>query len=142
MARGLLELAEHAQGTGVVVCVENMPPGVHPGSHMADLAALLAELNRPTLALALDTGHANLTTGAVRETHAAGRLLATTHVHDNDKDRDSHLWPGKGSIDWKEAMELLRSAPHTPPLLLEVEEDEKINPAERMDEMFKKLDQA
>ena len=27
---------------GVIVCVENMPPGVYPGSRMADLADLLA----------------------------------------------------------------------------------------------------
>ena len=32
------------------------------------------------------------------------------------KDKDSHLWPGKGSIDWKQTMELLRTAPHTPPV--------------------------
>ena len=38
LARGLIALADHARGTGVVVCVENMPPGVHPGSRMADLA--------------------------------------------------------------------------------------------------------
>ena len=46
--------------------------------------------------------------------------ICSTHVHDNDKNKDSHLWPGQGTIDWKEAMELLRSAPQTPPLLLEV----------------------
>ena len=54
--------------------------------------------------------------------------IHSTHVHDNAKDRDSHLWPGDGTIDWKEAMELLRSAPQTPPLLLEIEADEKVNP--------------
>ncbi len=60
LSRGLLALAVHAQGTRVRVCVENMPPGVYPGSRMADLAALLAELDRPELALAFDTGHAHL----------------------------------------------------------------------------------
>jgi sugar phosphate isomerase/epimerase len=44
-------------------------------------------------------------------------------VHDNNKDRDAHLWPGSGSIDWKETMDLLRRAPQPPPLLLEVEGD-------------------
>ena len=55
--------------------------------------------------------------------------IRSTHVHDNAKDKDSHLWPGQGTIDWKEAMELLRSAPQTPPLLLELGEDEKVNRA-------------
>ena len=45
-----------------------------------------------------------------------------------------------GSIDWKEAMELLRSAPQTPPLLLEIEGDEKVNLAERMGETLRNLE--
>jgi sugar phosphate isomerase/epimerase len=68
--------------------------------------------------------------------------IHSTHVHDNDKLKDSHLWPGAGTIDWKEAIELLRSAPHTPPLLLEIEEDEKVNPIEQMGETFEKLEAA
>jgi hypothetical protein len=37
-------------------------------------------------------------------------------------------------------MELLRSAPNTPPLLLEIEADEKVNPVEKMREVFEKLE--
>jgi hypothetical protein len=51
--------------------------------------------------------------------------ICSTHVHDNHKEKDSHLWPGQGSIDWKQTMELLRTAPQTPPLLLEIEGEEK-----------------
>jgi sugar phosphate isomerase/epimerase len=54
--------------------------------------------------------------------------------------KDSHLWPGQGTIDWKEAMELLRSAPQTPPLMLELAEDEKSNPLEKLAETFEKLE--
>jgi hypothetical protein len=39
-------------------------------------------------------------------------------------------------------MELLRSAPNTPPLLLEIESDEKINPLDKMGETFDKLEAA
>jgi len=56
--------------------------------------------------------------------------------------QDSHLWPGEGSLDWKQAMELLRSAPHTPPLLLEVGEDEKMNSLEKLQKTFDKLEAA
>ncbi len=48
LAQGLIALARHATDTGVTICVENMPPGVHPGSRMADLADLLIELNDPS----------------------------------------------------------------------------------------------
>jgi sugar phosphate isomerase/epimerase len=68
--------------------------------------------------------------------------IRSTHVHDNDKLKDSHLWPGQGTIDWKEAMDLLRSAPQTPPLLLELNEDEKVNPLEKLGETFEKLDKS
>jgi sugar phosphate isomerase/epimerase len=65
-------------------------------------------------------------------------------VHDNKKDKDTHLWPGEGSVDWGETMQLLRSAPHTPPLLLEIEGDGKTQAqvASGMTEAFRKLEQA
>jgi len=119
LARGLVALADHAQGTGVVVCVENMPPGVHPGSRMAELADILNEVDRPELALALDTGHANLTAGAAVETRAAGTRLATTHVHDNDGRQDTHLPPGAGTVDWGKWQQALDDVGYAGPILLE-----------------------
>ncbi len=68
--------------------------------------------------------------------------ICSTHVHDNAKDKDTHLWPGEGTIDWKQAMELLRSAPQTPPLLLELGEDEKVNSLEKLQRTFDKLETA
>jgi sugar phosphate isomerase/epimerase len=119
LGRGLGNLAEHARGTGVIVCVENMPPGVHPGSRMAELAELVTELDHLELRLALDTGHANLTASAAAETLAAGSLLATTHVHDNNGRQDSHEPPGHGTIDWPEWGRMLDSVGYRGPILLE-----------------------
>jgi sugar phosphate isomerase/epimerase len=119
LARGLTELAEYAAGLHVRICVENMPPGVHPGSRMADLAGLLAELDHPKLALALDTGHANLTASPHDETLAAGPLLATTHVHDNNGRQDSHLPPGHGTIDWPAWGRALDAIRYSGPIMLE-----------------------
>jgi sugar phosphate isomerase/epimerase len=119
LAQGLIALAEHARDTGVTLCVENMPPGVHPGSRMVDLFDLLAELNRPELALALDTGHAHITAAAPGETRAAGRLLRTTHVHDNDGRQDTHLPPGRGTLDWTAWLAALDAIDYRGPILLE-----------------------
>jgi sugar phosphate isomerase/epimerase len=66
--------------------------------------------------------------------------IRSTHIHDNQKDKDSHLWPGKGSINWGETMQLLRSAPQVPPLLLEIEGEEKVSPVDKMTETFAKLE--
>jgi sugar phosphate isomerase/epimerase len=119
LARGLLALAEHARGSGVVLCVENMPPGVHPGSRMADLFDLVAALDRPELALALDTGHAHITATPAGETIAAGRLLRTTHVHDNNGRQDAHLPPGLGTLDWDAWRGALDAIDYRGPILLE-----------------------
>ena len=119
LARGLNALADHAQGTGMLVCVENMPPGVHPGSRMADLADLIAEVNRAEVALAVDTGHAHMNTTAAEETRAAGARLVTTHVHDNDGQRDTHLPPGEGSIDWLDWSSALDTVGYEGPVMLE-----------------------
>jgi sugar phosphate isomerase/epimerase len=89
-----------------------------------------------------DLGHANMMTDVPQAFETLKAYIHSTHVHDNDKDRDAHLWPGGGTIDWKQAMELLRSAPQTPPFLLEIEENEKINPIEKMQETFEKLEEA
>ena len=93
-ARGLHRPRRPRRGPSArSICVENMPPGVHPGSRMADLAALVAGLDRPEIGLALDTGHAHIAADPASETLAAGRWLRTTHVHDNNGRQDSHLPP-------------------------------------------------
>jgi sugar phosphate isomerase/epimerase len=119
LARGLVHLAEHARGTQIIVCVENMPPGVHPGSRVADLAILLEELEQPELALALDTGHANMGAGTGPETRAAGALLATTHVHDNNAQQDTHEPPGHGTVDWPAWGRALDTIGYHGPIVLE-----------------------
>ena len=119
LIRGLISLAEHADGTGITLCVENMPPGVHPGSRTIDLAAVLAETGRPGLAIALDTGHARLSRNPNEETIDAARFLATTHVHDNDGRHDTHLPPGLGVIDWEAWGRSLDAARYHGPIMLE-----------------------
>lgn len=119
LARGLSALADHARGTGLVVAVENMPPGVHPGSRMADLARLVRELSRVELGLTLDVAHAHLSADAVVETLAAADLLATTHVHDNDGGKDSHHPPGQGTIDWPSWFDALDAIGYRGPIVLE-----------------------
>ena len=50
--------------------------------------------------------------------------------------------PDAGSIDWKEAVELLRSAPGVPPLLLEIEGVEGEKVSEKMAAAYGKLEEA
>lgn len=132
LIRGLSELAEYATNGHTIICVENMPPGVWPGSRTADLSELLAEIDHPRLALILDTGHARLSGSPSEETVAAGSRLVTTHVHDNDGRRDLHLPPGEGVVDWPAWRQTLDDLDYRGPILLECiralrENPERIN---------------
>lgn len=131
---GLNELAEHASEGNTILCVENMPPGVWPGSRMESLHDLVVELGHPRVSLALDTGHARLVSAPEEETRAAGPRLRTTHVHDNDGRRDLHLPPGEGIVDWAAWGASLDEIGYTGPILLECIRElrrhpEKITPA-------------
>lgn len=119
LIESLNQLADHAQATGVTLCVENMPPGVHPGSRMAEIATLVAEVGRAEIGLALDTGHAHLVASAHEETLAAGQALVTTHVHDNHGKKDVHLPPGFGEIDWGAWVDSLDEIDYCGPVMLE-----------------------
>jgi sugar phosphate isomerase/epimerase len=122
------EVADHAIGTGVVICVENMPPGVHPGSRMHDLKEIVGEVGRGEIALALDTGHAHMGDGAGVETRRAGALLGTTHVHDNNARQDVHLPPGEGTIDWSDWVAALDEIEYSGPVMLECIRQIRDNP--------------
>lgn len=119
LLESLHRLSAHAESTPVCLCVENMPPGVFPGSRMADLTAIVAEVDRPNVGLALDTGHANITSTASIEAIASRSFLKTTHVHDNDGRRDTHEPPGLGTVDWDSWTDSLDSIDYAGPIMLE-----------------------
>lgn len=115
---GLSRLADHASG-GPLLCVENMPPGVHPGSRMEDLSQIVGDLARDEVALVIDTGHAAIVAQPADQTLAAGSRLASTHVHDNDGRQDSHQIPGDGIIDWSSWVASLDRIDYAGPVMLE-----------------------
>jgi sugar phosphate isomerase/epimerase len=47
-------------------------------------------------------------------------IIGSTHLHDNHSEKDDHLWPGEGNIDWAPAMGELKAAPRTPAAVLEI----------------------
>jgi sugar phosphate isomerase/epimerase len=132
-------LRAFAKPLGVRILLENIPNEL---STPEKLVEMIQTAHFDDVGICFDFGHANLM-GSVREAFEILRKqICSTHVHDNNRDRDSHLWPGKGTIDWKEAMELLRSAPQTPALMLELEWDEKLNPLEKLGQTFEMLETA
>ena len=132
-------LRAFAKPLGVRILLENIPNELCTPERLVEF---IQTTHFDDVGVCFDFGHAHLMGDVAQAFDTVKKHIHSTHVHDNAKDRDSHLWPGNGLIDWKQAMELLRAAPHKPPVLLEIEEDPKINPAEKMSEAFGKLETA
>jgi sugar phosphate isomerase/epimerase len=121
----LEHLILHAHHAGVTICVENTT------SEMGDPAYLRAFVDETRLAglrFNFDIGHANLAELPEDERIEKGfaplrDLVASLHLHDNHGEKDEHLRPFDGSIDWPAAIKVLQSAPQTSlPLVLELKE--------------------
>ena len=130
-------LRAFAKPLGVRILLENIPNELSTPDKLVDFIQIT---HFDDVGVCFDVGHAHIMGNVAAAFEILKGHIHSTHVHDNAGDRDSHFWPGAGNIDWKEAMELLRSAPNTPPLLLEIEADEKVNTVERMREAFEKLE--
>jgi sugar phosphate isomerase/epimerase len=133
----LEHLRAFAKPLGVQIVVENIPNDL---STPESLAELLRTARFTDVGVCFDVGHAHLSPGIPQAFEILKPLIRTTHVHDNDQQRDEHLWPGQGTIDWKETLALLRSAPQVPPLLLEIEGVEGENVPEKMAQAFSELE--
>ena len=131
-------LRAFAKPLGVRILLENTPNELATPDKLVEF---IHSSHMEDVGVCFDFGHAHLMGGVQQDFEILKNLICSTHVHDNAKDRDSHLWPGDGSINWKEAMELVRSAPQTPPLLLEIEGEDKV-PLEKIEQTFNKLDAA
>jgi sugar phosphate isomerase/epimerase len=129
-------LRAFAKPLGVRILLENIPNELSTPDRLVEFIQIT---HFDDIGICFDVGHAHIMSTVEQAFETMKAHIHSTHVHDNSKDRDSHLWPGNGSIDWKQTMELLRSAPHTPPLLFEIEADEKVNPVEKMKETFEKF---
>ncbi|HEX8801655.1 MAG TPA: sugar phosphate isomerase/epimerase family protein, partial [Terriglobales bacterium] len=133
----LEHLRAFAKPLGVQVVVENIPNDL---STPEGLVELLHTAHFTDVGVCLDVGHAHMAPGVIHAFETLKDLIRTTHIHDNHGERDEHLWPGNGTIEWEETIESLRSSPHVPALVLEIEGVEDENVPEKMTESYKKLD--
>lgn len=121
----LEHLILHAHHAGVTICVENTL------SEMGDpayLRAFVDETRLTGLRFNFDIGHAHLAElpqdERLEKSFAPLRDFASSvHLHDNHGEKDEHLPPFDGTIDWPDAIKLLQAAPESNlPLVLELKE--------------------
>ena len=123
----LEHLVLHAHHAGVTLAVENTTSEM---GEPAYLRAFVDETRLAGLRFNFDVGHANLADGPAKERLEKSfapmkELIASVHLHDNHGDKDEHLLPYEGAIDWDVAIPLLKSAPNgdsTLPVVLELKE--------------------
>jgi sugar phosphate isomerase/epimerase len=121
----LEHLVLHARHAGVAICVENTLSEMGSPDY---LRAFVDETRLTGLRFNFDIGHAYLAElpeeERLEKSFAPLReLVSSVHLHDNHGEKDEHLPPYDGSIDWPSAIETLQSAPQTSlPLVLELKE--------------------
>jgi sugar phosphate isomerase/epimerase len=121
-------LAEFADDAGVVLAVENMPPGYVCPSAPATREAI-DMISHPAVRACLDTGHAHMTGAHVSEgVRAFEGVLVTIHAHDNSGGADEHLLPGAGSIDWPAFGRELQATGYAGGVVLELRQPEGYTP--------------
>ncbi len=113
-------LKAFAAPLGVKLLLENIQNEV---TTPANLAEILRVGHFSNAGVCFDIGHANLMQGVDATMEALLPLIGSTHLHDNQGDRDTHLWPGDGNIAWEPAMAALKGAPGAPAALLEIHHD-------------------
>jgi sugar phosphate isomerase/epimerase len=125
----LEHLILHARHAGVIICVENTTSEMGAPSY---LRTFVDETRLTGLRFNFDIGHAHLAEGPeenrIETSFAPLRdLVASAHIHDNHGEKDEHLPPFDGTIDWPAATKILKTAPDANlPLILELKE--KIGP--------------
>ena len=112
----LENLSLFAKQRGVTLALENTPGEM---ATPTNLKQFLEQTRLTNVKLCFDTGHAHIEGGLVPALETVGSLIVTAHVHDNNGERDDHLLPYEGTIDWDAALDAL---PVETPLVLELKE--------------------
>ncbi len=130
-------LRAFAKPLGVTILVENIPNELSTPEKLNDL---VSTAHFDDVHFCFDIGHAHIMGTVEKDFELMAARVRSTHIHDNNGQDDSHLWPGEGTIDWGRGMEALRTAPEAPPLLLEIDGVEGQDFTSKISETFRSLE--
>jgi sugar phosphate isomerase/epimerase len=122
----LENLTIFARQRGVTLALENTPGELATPENLKNF---VEQTRLPGLKLCFDSGHAQLATvngsesldgnGAEAALEIMRGLAVTCHLHDNHGEKDEHLLPYGGTINWEN---LMKALPAELPILLELRE--------------------
>ena len=117
-----------AKEYGITVCFENMPMRNFSLATPYEIHDFVKQINDENFKICLDTGHVvtfpeiNIA-DAVK---ALGNDIRAFHIHDSFPDRDLHLLPYFGTINWREFSQALREINYQGGLCLETAPPHKL----------------
>jgi sugar phosphate isomerase/epimerase len=136
----LEHLRAFASPLGVKLNIENILNEVTQPEHILEV---LNAGHFSDIGVCLDTGHANISDSVASVIGELKAHIRAAHIHDNHGQKDEHLWPGDGDIDWPKAMAELKTAPIQEAGVLEIHyalEDSVDAVATRAREAFARLE--
>ncbi len=107
---------------GIGLTLENMLPHLFAGK-VRDLLWILGALDSCEVGICLDTGHAFLGEDLPAVVHKLSGHLWMVHASDNHRNRDEHLPPGAGEIDWGALLAHLEDLHFNGTFILEINGD-------------------
>jgi sugar phosphate isomerase/epimerase len=105
----LEHLALFAKERGVTIALENTPGEL---ATPANLRRFVDQTRLTDLRFCFDAGHAHIGDGIAASLEPMRPLIVTTHLHDNHGDKDEHLVPYQGTVDWPAAIKGLPAGAH------------------------------
>lgn len=134
----LEQLVVFAKHRGVTIAIENTTSEI---GAPACLTQFVRETHLSDLRFCFDIGHAHIEGGVQPGFHAMHERVVTTHIHDNNGEKDEHLLPYEGTIDWDLALGGIAAAPEPIPLVLELKETAPGTPSlDQIRAVFDKLE--
>jgi sugar phosphate isomerase/epimerase len=121
-AEALNRLSQRCRELGIALVLENMLPHLFFG-HAKDMLWMLGAIATMDVGICLDTGHAFLSGDLDTVIHKLSGHLWMVHASDNHGQRDDHLAPGLGRIDWRSLIQRLSRVQFEGGIILEVAGD-------------------
>lgn len=137
----LKELVDTASPYGLEVHLENLyPRPIHSemrmlGDRASDFNSFFSQIDSPLFKLCYDYGHGNIDEHGIDILRQFSHRLGSIHAHDNDQMSDTH-WPvghpKKGTIDWENEFNFLKSISFIGPFILECSIENQLKSLEQI----------
>lgn len=113
----LEHLKIYAKERGVQILLENVPNELTTPER---LLQFIQYTRMDDMRICFDTGHAHMTCGVQAAFQILKERIVSTHINDNNHEKDDHFLPFEGGIDWESAVRDFRTVDGQFPVLFEL----------------------